>query len=890
MSTKLNAKKRAKIQADTECKAQSVSITPAIVVDQVEIVGKKEDKTQSKTKTSQKKNNVVVLATTSVPAITLQSSETDSKKSKVIRPSTKHARAKEEPKVPVETTPISIVSVMYTLELTSNYAEIIADCWPKIALYLPYLKHSQCATCEMVYAKIYEQWYEKRVDRDELIMQIDLQELASMQESLLEEESDSDASNHQHALVLNEEFLVLLPKKPKEISAAVLEARKKKAQERAAAKKALKKEKELEENKSNEPGKENEENSVNIPSTPRTTLKLNANHPSHNNETKKPQINKANSIQKEPLDPWSLRTLKSLKDVFYVEHEKRQVSSSGGFEKFTPWSYQQRFSEHVSEQYNWQEAIENEEHYLPFLLYLKQGLGKTPGMYDALQNNPPPEVDIVCDISLIEQRWVAELYRFFPARKGTTVYRIHGYDEFQRRVRKDGPERERGRVVIVDECQEYRCLTSGMIDDLQAFRQCLAMFGLTGTPFMNLITDFFGLNVFMEVSPLETMAEILVKQEIVEAKFPNTTKKNSFSLLSSVEEPVMIAKKRKLPKGVGEEDIENPYFYMTSSSSKGFYRFMYEAYKNRVFFYEPKDPIKTNRQHIYIPMTWRQTFYYVMNSRQNIPFGPIVISSGLRNSFDTMLRRVSNCLMDPEDDSKLLDSPKFDWILNFIKTNYTDPEKRAKTFPMIIFSKFKKRGVVGFNKLLAKLGLKMNTIIMTGDTSSNDRSIHCDAFNRGEIPAFMISRIGRRGLDLFGCKTMFLLEIPDSRGEEEQTISRVLRWGKREAQKAEAIEVISTLSTFPTHPPTVAEQKLLWDCIARQAKTPLVDFKLEVPNAIDLLMELVKKMKFTVDEKCLIRNPEKAKEFERPDLIVKASSIEFENIPAKYEEKLRLLI
>lgn len=728
----------------------------------------------------------------------------------------------KEAKVPLEQTPVQVVSVMYVLEKTSNYVEIIADTWPKVALYIPY-HNKKCATCDAIYHQIYNIWYKNKEDAQDLLSSIDLQQLSSMDETLLEKEEQSNLEQHLHGLVLNEEYLVMLPRKPKPV--------------------APRKPKHNEEKKNNDGKNDN---------------------------------NKITHEQKEKViaDPWTTRTIKAMKDIFFVKHVSGGVSSWAKFEKLVPWNYQTRFAEHVQSNYNWVQAMEAGEHYLPFLLYFKMGLGKTIAMYLALQCNPPSDVEILCDISLIEQRWIAELFRFFPPLQGTTVYRIYGYDEFQRRVKEEGAEREQGRVIVVDESQEYRCLTPGMMHDLEAFRQSLAIFGLTGTPFINDKSDLFGLNVFMEVSPLETMSEIMEKQEI----YSNSDSKMSSKALSS-------KKKKNQPQY--EKDEENPYDYMTHGP-RGFYRYLYQSYKNRIFFYEPNDPIKTVAHDIKIPMTWRQTFYYVMNGRQDIRFEHTTLSSGIRNAFDTQLRRISNCLMDPKDDQKYLESTKFDWLLDFIKTKSENQEERGKNFPMIIVSRFKKRGVVGFHKLLEKEKLNLNIVLMTGDTKTDFRANHCDDFNLGKIDVFMISKIGRRGLDLVGAKSMVLMEIPDSEGEQNQTIARCLRYGKKEAQNAEAIKIYRLISTFPLKPPTSAEQKMMWSLLSEMAKTK--HFELEEPNALSTIQRMVKEMQHTIDEKCLLRNPQKALEFARADLVIKASSIEFLEIPSKFDELLHKLI
>src|SRR5205823_3285899 len=124
-------------------------------------------------------------------------------------------------------------------------------------------------------------------------------------------------------------------------------------------------------------------------------------------------------------------------------------------------------------------------------------------------------------------------------------------------------------------------------------------------------------------------------------------------------------------------------------------------------------------------------------------------------------------------------------------------ELKQKFFPMVIFSKFKKRGVLGLYNYLKRANFGLRMEIVTGDVEAEDRQPIFDAFNRGEIAILFICKIGRRGLDLLGCKSIWLIEGFDSGGEKRQTISRALRWGKIESQSAPPVEVFELISIFP---------------------------------------------------------------------------------------------
>jgi len=710
----------------------------------------------------------------------------------------------------------NVVSATYTTLSTKNYAEVVVDFYPRVAVYAPYL--DDCFVCQQLQKK-FEFWYQNTPERllaendhVSLVSYINLETLASMDETLLEREAESNFESHLHAFVLNEEQLTLLPSRPKTVP------RKPKV---------------------NEPGLAVAVAAV-TPVIEPTPV--------------------------EPLASWWERVLKALKQRFFVRHENGHVSSWASFSKFTPWDYQEPLATYVAEQFNWKEAIEKKEHYKPTLLYQEMGTGKTPQVLYAFQRNPPPNVDIVCDISLIDTRWVEELYHYFPALHGTTVYRIYGYSEFNKQLRTKQPHLTWEHAVVLDEEQEFRSLTPGMLADLAALRESIWTILLTGTWAMNQLTDIYGLNVIMEIAPLETMQEILDKHEL-------------YATLNFD------------PKLVKQRYGDNVYHYMTTSPTKGYYRYFYEQYKGRVFYFRPSSPIKTETEEIRVPMTWHQAYAYIGNSKQTIDWGPISVQSGIRNAFDTMLRRVSNCLLD-ESDEKILCAPKLDLIASRIEQNKRDRDSGQPSpslFPMIIFSKFKKRGVIAMRKKILEKKLKLKVAILTGDTPKDERDEVCNRFNRGEIDILLLSKVGRRGLNLTGCKTIVILEIPDSDGEKRQTIARCLRWGLKEQQIAAAIHIWEMNGVFPVDPPTAEEIKhihgLLIERIGRHDA--------EEARKIDVIKEMRRHMealRLTIDQRCAERNPEKAKAFEMFDLVVKAASIQFKDIPSRFYEQLSQLI
>jgi hypothetical protein len=445
-----------------------------------------------------------------------------------------------------------------------------------------------------------------------------------------------------------------------------------------------------------------------------------------------------------------------------------------------------------------------------------------------------------------------ELYTYIPQKQKSTLFHFMGYDQLTRTIRDEGASFLRGKVTILDESQDLRTLTTGMMKELNAFRECLAMFMLTGTPFVNQTSDLFGLNVLSEVSPVETMKQVLVKKE----EFANSKKPERLH-------------------------------YMTEG--KDLYRWMYDHYRGRVFFYSPLYPIQTVQNDIDIPMSWAQTFEYVMSSKQTLVFGKTSLTSGVRNSFDVQLRRVSNALLAA--DNQVIDSNKIDVLVRYIQTRCKTDEDRKKNFPIVVFSRFKNRGIYALEKQMKKAkGISsLRVKSMVGETSNDERAKICADFNSGLIDVLRISKIGRRGLDLLNTKSIIMMEVADSAGEEAQTIARAVRWGKAESQKAEPIQVVRLISTFPDKAPTMQEETALIDKLAGMLRyTPA-----ELVREFDAVKELKAHMKLlfqTVDEKCAARNIEKQQLLTPLELVLKASSIPFLDFPARFEPELNKLL
>jgi hypothetical protein len=103
-------------------------------------------------------------------------------------------------------------------------------------------------------------------------------------------------------------------------------------------------------------------------------------------------------------------------------------------------------------------------------------------------------------------------------------------------------------------------------------------------------------------------------------------------------------------------------------------------------------------------MTWCQTLEYWYNHSQNPTMGRLEITTSNRNSFESMSRRVANCCMRKDDETKVAYSPKFDAVIEYIRVAL---DKKTRTgdgsdLPIVIYSQYLDRGVYAVNQYLRR--------------------------------------------------------------------------------------------------------------------------------------------------------------------------------------------
>jgi superfamily II DNA or RNA helicase len=444
-------------------------------------------------------------------------------------------------------------------------------------------------------------------------------------------------------------------------------------------------------------------------------------------------------------------------------------------DKFKPHPHQQDLLDRFKTEENWKQLNR-------FLLYWAMGSGKTKGVLRLLTQMPRDEVCIICSKSLIGQ-WVEDIKKM-PQKTGSTEFRIVGYSQFSKLVHDDEYD-VAGKTVIVDEAHRYKNITQKMKNDLEAMSQSSNCFLLTGTPMVNdendingLISTFdFQLDVDKRLSP--ALVQKLLKEKVSYYD----------------------------PRVHNCHMVENNY---------------------------PTMEVKIQ----YVPMTWEQTFQYVLNLKKDIEFGNIYISRSKGNSYNAQSKLLANSISDDT-----CDSPKFVAVVDNIVN--------SGVFPHVIFSHLLNRGIKPISKLLKMRRPETRQETLDGRTETGIRKKLRDKYNKSGIDALFITDASREGVDLHGTRYLHIVETCINREMESQTIGRVIRYDSHKNCDVKHVIVIKYISVFPK---TIddATLKSLEDGFVKQYKTGPLEFDFRTA-----LFEKIKEAGMCIDEKLEKTNEEK---------------------------------
>ena len=565
-------------------------------------------------------------------------------------------------------------------------------------------------------------------------------------------------------------------------------------------------------------------------------------------------------IENEEIDK-----IKTHDSIALMNRLKKQILSQ---KRIVPLKHQQQVIDYLKK---YDLSGETVEHYLPILFYMQMGSGKSLGALLPLADETtraPKHVVIVCDLSNLG--YLKGEIKSVAQKHGSTVYELFGYSQFSKVIKKE-PEYLKGKILICDECHHYRCITESMVKDLEAFRHAVLTIGLTGSPLQNQVDDMYGLNVFMEVAPVQVM----------------TFHRDDDGLKSKRQKAFISAKRREgikyqIEKGTYEYNFLN----QEGKIDINVVMKMQKQYQDRVFYYCPPDEEPENfnnnnnnsississsinnnnklknatkslpiRRDIHVPMTWRQTLQYIFNSGMNLTIGTKTFQSGGRNTFDVLAREIGNCMTDWKDHKIILDAPKLDSITDFVMN--------AHDYPIVIYSRYRHRGIDALRKRIEKraeeLGRQLNIEEFTGSQDSDARADLRKRFNGGEIDVLLMTEAGKQGIDLLGCGILIIMEVGKSQEDENQIAGRILRHNALKNKPGLVPQILRWVSTFPKSLPTPEDLRLTELDFAREARLQSpeeIDF-----NLVKALKKVIDDMKEdhggTADESAAVRNAKK---------------------------------
>lgn len=341
---------------------------------------------------------------------------------------------------------------------------------------------------------------------------------------------------------------------------------------------------------------------------------------------------------------------------------------------------------------------------------------------------------VLCDKSIVEQ-WRREVSRMLSCNaedyKSITVTVRH-YEEFE--LDTDAPDPSRHQMVIVDEAHRFRNAwhkdSSRMLWWIQEIKKCERVIFMSGTPIVN--------DPKVEMEAFQRMME-------------------------------------------GEGDL-----------------------RGRIDHYDPmKDELKkkwypaVQSELVYCPMSWPQCFLYLTSRKQTFSLkleGEDFYrtrTSSLRNSYNALLRSISNCPF-PNPSS----SPKMKEIVSSIGRNLGKKQ--------IVYSSRKETGVLALLSLwestlklsTSKFAKAAKALCISGCMSKEQRSHTITRFNRSPGSVLFITDAGGQGIDLKRVDVVHIVEPSDNLQEERQVINRAVRF-KSHKQAFSLVHVLTYVTAFP---------------------------------------------------------------------------------------------
>ena len=451
-------------------------------------------------------------------------------------------------------------------------------------------------------------------------------------------------------------------------------------------------------------------------------------------------------------------------------------------------------------------------------LYWTMGSGKTIGALAAIsagkhtsKDGKSSRVVIVCSNTLIGN-WMKTI-KEMPQIYGQTTFTIIGYAEFRKSIVMGSPAIENLSkcIVIVDEAHFYRNLTPSMLEDVALLRSALFLFLLTGTPIQN--------------EPDEVTATLALLRCFDD-------KSGNFETNYKVLQKYRPEIEQKLEK------MRNVFYYDPSVYDAAVFSEHYPQTEERI---------------VRVPMSAIQALEYIMNTRSVTEIGPYSIQTARKDSYDSTTRGISNVI----DEKNPQTSPKMCHIVkDILSGDYPTPH--------VIFSHYLEKGIYAIQNLLEQKTKQQNRQsrieTISGSIDGRKRDEIVAAYNTNtKIDQLFITDAAKEGVDLQGTGTMFIAESAQNFHGENQTMSRVARYGSHSKlpNDKQKVVFVKYRSIFPSVVAMEKQRKELEDYFENT-------YKLEARGVFDIVASLASLFKKsengeTVDEKYARNNLEKAK-------------------------------
>lgn len=275
----------------------------------------------------------------------------------------------------------------------------------------------------------------------------------------------------------------------------------------------------------------------------------------------------------------------------------------------------------------------------------------------------------------------------------------------------------------------------------------------------------------------------------------------------------------------------------------------------RIHYYNPRADAKqlrfyatTSEETVECPMSWAQTFRYLMHRRQSFSIqlpnddGPRVRMCSTRNTYNTLLRSISN---NPFPDHPEY-SPKFAHVLERMEEIHKETPLRQ-----VVYSCRRDTGVTALKSLWLRDHKKSSVFEINGSMTDEDRLQQVDALAKTPRGVIFITDAGGQGIDFKYVGAIHIVEPSENLQEERQVINRAIRF-KAHRQRNTIVRVFLYISTFPKTRMVAAPWKQELYRSGLFAKHELHGITIPVQDAL-IVMIREEENRQTIDETIVIR-------------------------------------